>query len=106
MPPTEILFPDVPPPQYISERDCVSFPARVDGRAGRFVDGNGFAGQQRFIDGGPVALEDRAIDGEIDQLANGHSCIYPHRLFYGDLQCPVAAKSYVSLAGGGVNIDA
>jgi hypothetical protein len=32
MPPTQIEFPDLPPPQYLFERDCVSFPARVDGR--------------------------------------------------------------------------
>ncbi|MBI1918519.1 MAG: DUF1488 domain-containing protein [Planctomycetes bacterium] len=32
MPPKEIVFPDVPPPSYLDERDCISFPAWADGK--------------------------------------------------------------------------
>ena len=49
---------------------------------------------------------DLAVNREIDQLPNRHERINPHRLFYGDLQRPVAAKAHIALACSCVNVDA
>jgi len=43
---------------------------------------------------------------KIDELSDRHALIHFYRLFYRDLERPVAAKSYITLSGGRVNIDA
>ena len=49
---------------------------------------------------------DLAINGEVDQLPDRHAAVDLHRLFYGDLERPVAAKANIALACGGVYVDA
>src|ERR1700737_972914 len=53
-----------------------------------------------------VTDQDLSIYREIDKLSYGHALIDLHRLFHGDLQGPVTPKSYVTLAGCGMDIDA
>ena len=52
-----------------------------------------------------VIVQDLTIYPEIDQLADRHTGIYPHRMRTGDLQGPGIAKSYIAFTGGGVNVD-
>src|ERR1700748_703477 len=47
-----------------------------------------------------------SVYGEIDQLADGHVLIDLYRLFDRYFEGPVAAETYISLAGRRVNIDA
>jgi hypothetical protein len=49
---------------------------------------------------------DLAFYREIDQLADGHAFVNTNGLFAGDLQCPVAAETYITFTGSGMYIDA
>ena len=48
---------------------------------------------------------DLSIHRKIDQLANGHAGINPHRLLNGYLQRPVAAKTNISFTGRCMYVD-
>ena len=53
-----------------------------------------------------VVIEDLSVDSEVDELANGHTCVDAHGVGAGYLQCPGVAEADIALAGSGVDVDA
>src|SRR4030095_1386362 len=46
------------------------------------------------------------LNREVNELSNRHSSIYFNRLFYGNFQRPVSAKTNVTFAGCRMDVDA